>query len=103
MMNRPGWEGNRRPKGPSTGSLGAIIGPFKRAATLSINRIRNTPGQPVWQRNYYEHVVRNDNALNRIRVNIHNNPAKWHFDPYRPGGTGQDDFIDLLQGQYIES
>ncbi len=83
--------------------LGRLIGAFKTVSTKSINPLRNTPGQPVWQRNYYEHVIRNDNALNRIRAYIHYNPAKWHLDPYRPGGTGQDDFINLLQAQDIES
>lgn len=83
--------------------LGRLIGAFKTVSTKSTNQLRNTPGQPVWQRNYYEHVIRSNNALNRIRAYIHYNPAKWHLDPYRPGGTGQDDFIDLLQGQDIES
>ena len=83
--------------------LGRLIGAFKTVSTKSINQLRNTPGQTVWQRNYYEHVIRNDNALNHIRAYIHYNSAKWHLDPYRPGGSGQDDFIDLPQGQDRES
>ncbi len=41
----------------------------------------------LWQRNYYEHIIRNDNDLNRIREYIINNPAKWDMDrenPLRP-------------------
>lgn len=42
-----------------------------------INKIRNTPGIPVWQRNYYEHIIRHENELNRIREYIVNNPLQW--------------------------
>jgi hypothetical protein len=38
----------------------------------------------LWQRNYYEHVIRNDGSLNRIREYILNNPARWSFDPENP-------------------
>ena len=39
------------------GSLGAVVGSFKSAATKLINRMRNTPGAVVWQRNYYDQIV----------------------------------------------
>jgi putative transposase len=45
-----------------------------------INQIRNTPGTPVWQRNYYEHVIRNDRDLQAIREYIRYNPLKWNED-----------------------
>ena len=38
------------------------------------------PGVPIWQRNYYEHVVRGENELNRIREYIANNPLQWEMD-----------------------
>lgn len=41
------------------------------------------PGR-LWQRNYYEHIIRNENALNRIREYINNNPAKWEIDRENP-------------------
>ncbi len=47
--------------------------------------MRDTPGAPVWQRNYYEHVVRNEDDLHEIREYIVNNPAKWPDDKYNPG------------------
>lgn len=74
----------KRAKGPKAGSLGAIIGQFKRTATLRINRLRGTRRKPVWQRNYYEHVIRSDESLNRIRAYIHYNPARWDLDKYNP-------------------
>ena len=48
-------------------SLGRIIGVFKTVSTKRINQIHNTPGSKLWQRNYWEHVVRGENDLNRIR------------------------------------
>ena len=65
-------------------SLGALVAGFKSAATKTINQLRATPGNPVWQRNYYEHVIRNEKALNRIRQYILDNPAKWDEDPENP-------------------
>ncbi|MCI0798339.1 MAG: transposase [Chloroflexi bacterium] len=38
----------------------------------------------VWQRNYYEHIIRDESALGRIRRYIVDNPAKWHKDPENP-------------------
>jgi len=73
-----------RPTGPRAGSLGAIIAQFKSAAAKRINQIRGTPGVPVWQRNYYEHIVRNERALNAIRQYIRNNPARWTDDRENP-------------------
>jgi REP element-mobilizing transposase RayT len=38
------------------------------------------PGSPVWQRNFYEHVIRTDESLHRIRQYIADNPLKWDLD-----------------------
>lgn len=62
------------------GSLGAIIGNFKSITTRRINQVRKTPGLPVWQRNYYEHIIRHDRELNAIRQYIIDNPARWAED-----------------------
>jgi len=64
--------------------LPKIIGRFKMNAAKQINQIRNTPGLPVWQRNYYEHIIRNEESLNNIRNYIVNNPSKWYDDEYNP-------------------
>ncbi len=65
-------------------TLGQIIAYFKYHATKCINQIRNTPGIPIWHRNYYEHVIRNEDELNRIREYILNNPLKWAEDENNP-------------------
>ncbi len=44
----------------------------------------HTNVRDVWQRNYYEHIIRNENELNRIREYIINNPKKWEFDRDNP-------------------
>jgi hypothetical protein len=49
-----------------------------------INQIRNTPGTKLWQRNYWEHIVRNEDELNSIQQYIIDNPAKWESDRNYP-------------------
>jgi len=46
--------------------------------------MRGTPRRPIWQRNYYEHIIRDENELNRVRQYILDNPAKWADDPENP-------------------
>ena len=59
-------------------TLPAIVGTFKTVAAKAINRAQDSIGQPVWQRSYYEHIVRNDRELERIREYIRNNPFVEH-------------------------
>ncbi len=65
------------------GSLGAIVRAYKSAVTYAINAARQTRGMRVWHRNYYEHIIRNDADLKRIRDYIANNPLKWTKDSLR--------------------
>ena len=65
-------------------TLGRVIAHFKYQSAKRINQIRNTAGMSVWQRNYYEHVIRNDDELNRIREYIINNPLQWADDENNP-------------------
>ena len=78
----------RAPLPPTTNrpprSLGSFVAGFKSAATRRINTIRGTPGLPVWQRNYYERIVRDDRELDAIRRYIEENPARWAEDPENP-------------------
>jgi REP element-mobilizing transposase RayT len=67
---------------PVAGSIPTIVRSYKAAVTARINRLRRTPGTPVWQRNYYEHIVRNRRALEAIRRYIAENPARWQQDRY---------------------
>lgn len=52
-----------------------------------MNEMHHTPGESVWQRNYYEHVVRGENELSRIREYIANNPLQWEMDRKNPFWT----------------
>lgn len=65
-------------------TLGTIVGSFKAATTKRINDLRGTPGVAVWQRNYYEHIVRNDGDLEAIREYIIANPRNWSKDELNP-------------------
>ena len=69
---------------PVARSLATIIRSFKSATTKRINEIRDTPGQPCWQRNYYEHVIRGEEELTRARTYIIMNPLSWHLDRENP-------------------
>ena len=65
-------------------SLGSFIAGFKSATTKRINEHRGSAGIPVWQRNYFERVIREDEELTAIRQYIADNPAKWAEDVYYP-------------------
>lgn len=62
------------------GSLPAIVRSFKSAVTKRINEMRETPGISIWQRNYYERIIRNAHELDRVREYITNNPMHWAED-----------------------
>ena len=64
--------------------LGRLIGAFKTVSTKHVNEIRSTPGAKLWQRNYYDHVIRDDLSLRRIREYIANNPSRWALDRENP-------------------
>ena len=83
-----------RPRGTLAGSLGRVIQAFKSVSTCEyIAGVRHCHGTPfrgkLWQRGYYEHVVRNAGELNRIREYIVNNPAGWFFDHENPEVASQ--------------
>jgi putative transposase len=65
-------------------SLGAIVRAYKSSVTYQINRLRNSPGLPVWQRNYYEHIIRDQNELQSITQYILTNTELWNDDPENP-------------------
>jgi putative transposase len=65
-------------------SLGSFIAGYKAAVTKRINQLRDTPGLPFWQRDYWEHVIRDEESLNRIRAYIESNPARWDQDQLHP-------------------
>jgi REP element-mobilizing transposase RayT len=65
-------------------SIPTIVKLFKSATTKQINERQNAYEQRVWQRNYYEHIIRNDKELNSIREYIMQNPLQWQFDRNNP-------------------
>lgn len=65
-------------------TLSEIVRAFKTFSARQINDIRRTPGVPVWQRNYYEHIVRSETELIRIREYVANNPPQWEMDRENP-------------------
>ncbi|HCU04913.1 MAG: hypothetical protein A2X77_03705 [Gammaproteobacteria bacterium GWE2_42_36] len=67
---------------PNINSIPTIIRSFKSVATTRINGVRNRPHQPIWQRGYYEHVIRNEEELRSIQEYIINNPLQWSMDRY---------------------
>ncbi|MGD2158116.1 MAG: hypothetical protein PVG14_06515 [Anaerolineales bacterium] len=69
---------------PVPGSITTIIRGYKSAVTRRINQLQDTPSAPVWQRNYYERVVRNHRELDAILKYIQNNPQQWDQDRENP-------------------
>ena len=73
-----------RPDTVKRHGLPEIVRAFKTFSARRINERRRMTDLPVWQRNYYEHIVRNEFSLNLIRRYILENPRQWHMDPENP-------------------
>jgi putative transposase len=65
---------------PTLNSIPTIIRLIKSTVKKQINMLRKTPGQPVWQRNYYDHIIRDERSLFFIRKYIRDNPMNWKID-----------------------
>jgi REP element-mobilizing transposase RayT len=93
----PGSQPERRVAGhrafgrADAGSLASVVGGFKAAVTRRINAVRKTPGGSVWQPNYYDHVVRSAEELDRIAYYIRTNPERWDRDRENPRARVVDD------------
>ena len=77
------------PTGDRRYTLGNVVGAFKSLTTVEYVRGVKTLRWPqfygkLWQRNYFEHVVRSEESLTKIRQYIHDNPARWEFDRENP-------------------
>ena len=83
-INAAGGAPTERWRKVAPGSLSAIVRSFKSASTREVNKARGTAGATLWQRNYFEHVIRDDRDLERIRVYIQENPARWELDQENP-------------------
>jgi len=82
--SKTGTDASPQPKGTLSQSLGAIIQNFKSISTRRTNQLLLSPGATLWQRNYYEHIIRNEEELTAIRKYILDNPLKWGHDRERP-------------------
>ncbi len=65
-------------------ALPEIVRALKSFSARRINALRATPGAVVWQRNYFEHIVRDNEDLCRIRAYIWGNPMRWDLDEENP-------------------
>jgi REP element-mobilizing transposase RayT len=62
-------------------TLGRLVGAFKTVSTDRFNEMRGTPGAQLWQRDFHDHIIRNEDELNKIREYIRTNPLQWGSDP----------------------
>ena len=73
-------------------SLPDVVHRYKTMTTCEyIRNVKQNQWKPfdgkLWQRNYYEHVLRNDESMQKTREYIVNNPLKWEFDEYNPNNA----------------
>ncbi|MBW4488832.1 MAG: transposase [Trichocoleus desertorum ATA4-8-CV12] len=73
-----------QPCGTQSGSIGAMIQTFKSVSTRRLNQLQGATGKTVWQRNYHDHIIRNETSLQYIRQYIDNNPLSWQQDQLHP-------------------
>jgi putative transposase len=79
-----GLEGSPLPRGPKPASLGAIMAQFKSRVTKRLWKIPSLKETPIWQRNYYEHIIRNEKDLQNKTDYIEANPMLWNQDDANP-------------------
>ena len=80
-----------RPRGPAKGSLGAVIATFKQAVTRRARNLDLITGK-LWQRDFFDRVLRDETEWSRAAAYIHLNPVRWALDRENPERTGDDEF-----------
>lgn len=73
---------------PVPGSIPTVMRSFKSAATKRTNQMCRSPGAKLWQRNYWEHIIRNETELSRLREYVLTNPMRWELDRLHPDQPG---------------
>ena len=71
----------------SAPTLGRVVRAFKSLSGIEANRALGRSNRPFWQRDYYEHVIRDEGELESIRQYIQANPGNWSDDPENPSNT----------------
>ncbi|MEJ2794955.1 transposase [Iodobacter sp. LRB] len=88
----PGKDAPSKGAASSAPTVGEIIRAFKSLTAIAANRLLNRVGQPFWQRNYWEHVIRDEEEWQTIREYIHHNPQQWKQDRlYMATGNGNEE------------
>jgi putative transposase len=75
---------------PVQGSIPTIIRAYKSAVTYRANALRDSRGNPIWQRNYYEHIIRDEPDFYRIWNYIDHNPQRWKEDQLHSFPPGEE-------------
>jgi len=91
-----GWPLHSK-RGSLPKSLNEFVGNFKSFATKRINKINNSQGSPLWQRNYFEHIIKNPAELNKTREYIINNTKNWSIDKDNPNKLGQITSVGVMR------
>ena len=85
VKNEVGVTGGAASSAPT---LGKIVRAFKSLAAIEVNRLLDRSGAAVWQRGYYERIVRAEGELQKLQTYIFENPVRWVSDPENPGAQG---------------
>ncbi len=83
-------------RGRKPRSLSSFVAGFKSSVTKRIKVFCTQPDPRIWQRNYYESIVRNERHLNQVRQYIIDNPQKWSEDTEKPENDSQELLIDFI-------
>ena len=67
---------------PTAVTIGAVVRSFKACCTHAINKMNNNIGVSIWQRNYYERIIRNEKSYYQISEYIKSNPKNWQDDKH---------------------
>jgi len=80
----PATMGGASPGASPSPTLFDVIGAFKSISTIKVNKLLGRRGVPLWQRSYYEHIVRTGEDLRKIQRYILEKPLMWSLDPENP-------------------
>lgn len=84
----PGFNSDRKANGMGAASsaptLGTILRAFKSISAIGVNRLMQRRERPLWQRNYFERIIRNDKEMTVAREYIRRNPVQWDQDKENP-------------------
>jgi REP element-mobilizing transposase RayT len=89
LLNQPELDrdGSSLPNGPQPASLGAVMSQFKSRVTKRLSKMLSLQGKLIWQRNYYEHIIRNEKDLRNKTEYIEANPMLWSQGEENPANN----------------